>query len=392
VGVKILILHQHFKIPREGGAIRSYYLARALVQAGHDVVVLAGHNGDYANTKVKDIDVHWLPVSYDNRFNFTNRSKSFIKYVYQAIRKPQLFRDADLCYAISVPLTTGLAALWIKRWFGIPYIFEVGDLWPDAPVQLGFIKNSLFKRFLHALERRIYSGAASIVALSVPIRAAIESRVKGKSIHLIPNMADTCYYRPMEKDDRLERYFGVEGRFVVLYAGALGFANGLEYILGCARACQLSQLPVTFLICGDGAEEPELRHTSEQWGLQNVKFIPFKNRDGVKEVMAITDAVFVCYRPIAILETGSPNKYFDGLSAGKLIVVNFSGWIREEVERSACGIHVDPGDPNTFVHEIRPFMDDPQLLDRYQRSARNLAEQEYSRNELGRQFVQAVTG
>src|SRR5690606_37032856 len=108
--------------------------------------------------------------------------------------------------------------------------------------------------------------------------------------------------------------------------------------------------------------------------LANVTFIPFRNRDGVKEIMNVTDAAFICYQPFPILETGSPNKYFDGLSAGKLMIVNFSGWIRTEIQKEACGLYADPRQPHDFVQKIRPFVGDPELLKRHQRGARELAE------------------
>ena len=65
--------------------------------------------------------------------------------------------------------------------------------------------------------------------------------------------------------------------------------------------------------------------------LTNLTWVPFQSRDGVKQIMNITDANFICYQPVKILETGSPNKYFDGLAAGKLTIVNFGGWVEEEI-------------------------------------------------------------
>lgn len=392
MGVKVLILHQHFKVPWHGGAIRSYYLARALARAGHKVVVLSGHNGDYRRETIDGIDVHWLPVRYDNRFAFPDRTRSFLRYIYLVIRRSQLYAGADICYAISVPLTTGLAALWIRRTHRIPYIFEVGDLWPDAPIALGFIKSQWLKGFLYGLEKKIYNRARAIVALSPPIKSAIEGRINNKTVHLIPNMSDTCFYYPSERDLQVEQEFQVQGRFVVTYAGALGYANGLDYLLRCAGVCQAGQLPVSFLIFGDGAEGAGLQRTAMQLGLRNIAFLPFQDRVGVRKIFSITDAVFVCYRPVAILETGSPNKYFDGLSAGKLIVVNFSGWIREEIERESCGIYVDPINAGSFVDGIGPFMNDKPLLKRYQNNSRRLAEQKYSRNELSKKFVEVISG
>ena len=73
--------------------------------------------------------------------------------------------------------------------------------------------------------------------------------------------------------------------------------------------------------------------------------------------MNVTDASFVCYKPFNILETGSPNKFFDGLAAGKLILLNFQGWLKNEIEEHQCGINVDPADPGDFVKKIRPFIE-----------------------------------
>lgn len=388
--MNVVILHQHFKAPDRGGAIRSYYLARALVRAGCRVTVLTGHNGPYQNEQLAGIDVHWLPVAYDNSFGFIARSWSFLRYIFEVRRHRHLIENADVCYAISVPLTTGIAAVRIQRRYGIPFIFEVGDLWPDAPIQLGFIRNRLLQRTLYALERTIYSRASAIVALSPPIRDAIEGRVTGKNIHIVPNMADTRFYFPTEKNHDLAREYGVSGDFVISYFGALGYANGLEYVLHCAESCQTRKMNVTFLICGAGAESVSLQQKAKKRSLNNVKFIPLQNREGVRKLMSITDAVFVCFRPLPVLETGSPNKYFDGLAAGKLIVLNFGGWIKEEAEAEQCGIYADPHDPNSFATRLAPFLNDASLLQRYQQNARRLAESKYSREELGNQFAEIV--
>lgn len=381
--MKILILHQHFKTPQSGGAIRSYYLAKALVEKGHRVVVITGHNESDATKEILDgIEVHYLPVPYNNRFQFYARGRSFIKYISEAIREAGHFKDFDCCYAISVPLTIGIAAMRIKSLYKIPFIFEVGDLWPDAPVQMGFVNNYFFKEFLYSLEKRIYKSAKSIVALSPAIKIAIEKKTPGKSIAMIPNMADTDFYKPEKKKPELEAKFDVEAKFVVSYIGALGVANGLDYFLDCARASQKANLPIQFLLCGDGAMLEHMNSTSKKLQLQNFSVLPFQDRAGVKELMNVTDASFICYKSVPILETGSPNKFFDGLAAGKMIIINFGGWIRKEIEENGCGIYVDANHPTDFVKKIEPVLSDAKKLNAYQKASRSLAERKYSRSLL----------
>lgn len=390
--MKVLILHQHFKTPQTGGAIRSYYLAKALVQNGIKVVVVTADNGpQYKSDLVEGIEVHYLPVPYDNSFGFQRRILSFYRFALKSIRFASRHHDADLCYAISTPLTTGVAAMVIQKRYSIPYLFEVGDLWPDAPVQLGFIRNVLSKRVLFWMERRIYQRASSIVALSPAIQQRIAKKVKGKMIHMIPNMADTAFYKPDEKRTELEDKLKVKGTFVVSYIGALGVANGLHYFIDCAAASQQAGLSIRFIMCGEGAMLEALTKDADSKDLHNLTIVPFQDRRGVSEILNVTDANFICYQPVSILETGSPNKYFDGLAAGKLTIINFGGWIRNEIEAEKCGIAVDAHDPQDFVRKIRTFLDDRLVLKQYQEAARALAERRYARDILGEQYCRIIT-
>src|SRR6185369_10857112 len=118
---------------------------------------------------LEGIEVHHLPIAYENAFGFVKRSLSFLIYASKSVRLAQTIQGVNVCYAISTPLTVGLAAMKLKRSLNLPYIFEVGDLWPDAPVQMGFIKNYFFASMLYRLEKTIYRNAESIVALSPSI-------------------------------------------------------------------------------------------------------------------------------------------------------------------------------------------------------------------------------
>lgn len=398
--MKVLILHQHYKNPVTGGAIRSFYLSTALIEKGHQAIVVAAHNEPkYKKVNEAGVEVHYLPVSYDNRFSFNARGWAFIKYILQAIRLTRNFKSVDLVYAISVPITVAWIAQWIKWRKKIPYVFEVGDLWPDAPIQLGFVQNYLLRQLLFSMERSAYQNARSIVALSPAIQAGIQKKVNGKRVDVIPNMADCEYYLPSEKPASTLEKLNVTGKFIVSYIGAVGFANGLDYFLECANATRKANLPIHFIICGDGAILDRLKINARQLGLTHdtagvsgdwLTFIPFTNREGVREIMNITDASFVCYKNVPILETGSPNKYFDGLAAGKLIVINFGGWIRKDIEENRCGFYCDPRQPTDFVKKITPFVSDTNLLKQYQEAARKLAEKSYSRVLLSDKWLKIL--
>jgi glycosyltransferase involved in cell wall biosynthesis len=386
--MKVLILHQHFNTPAMGGAVRSYYLAKALVDRGIGAVVITGSNErTYRKENYEGIEVHYLPIAYENAFGFAARSYSFLTYIRQSVALAKKLRSIDICYAISVPLTVGLAAIWLKKKIKLPYIFEVGDLWPDAPVQMGFVKNYLLVSLLFQLEKLIYREAKSIVALSQPIKEAIDKKVPGKKIHIIPNMADCDFYKPELKDSLLVEKFNVKGKFVISYIGTAGAANGLDYFLECANVSRKAELPIHFILCGDGAMLSHLKASAERLGLQNISFTGSVNRARVKELMDITDAIFVCYKNVPILQTGSPNKYFDGLASGKMIIVNFGGWIQKEIEEVGCGIYLNPKQPSAFAEKIEPFVYGKDKTSEFQRAARELAESHYNRKKLSNQFA-----
>lgn len=356
------------------------------------MVITAHKENQYKKEITEGIEIHYLPVAYDNRFGFAARSWSFIKYVKGVIGLAGQFKDFNYCYAISVPLTVGLAAMWIKKRYKIPYIFEVGDLWPDAPIQMEFVKNYVFSEALYFLEKSIYKSAHSVVALSPAIQSAIEKKVPGKKVHLIPNMADCDFYKPERKDPVLEARYQVQNKFVVSYIGAVGVANGLDYFLECANATRKAELPIHFFICGDGALVDRLKKNAQQLSLTNLTFLDFTNRKGVQELLNVTDASFICYKQVPILETGSPNKFFDGLAAGKLIIINFGGWIKNEIEENQCGIYCNPQQPTDFVKKIATFLYDQELLSRYQAASRHLAEKKYSRKQLSAEFAAIFSG
>ena len=112
----ILYIHQYFKTPQEGGAIRSYYLANGLVEKGFEVEMLTTHNESiYTKAEIDGIKVHYLPVRYSNEMGFFKRIWSFFKFVRLAKKYAKNIASIDKAYITSTPLTVGLIGLWLKR-------------------------------------------------------------------------------------------------------------------------------------------------------------------------------------------------------------------------------------------------------------------------------------
>ena len=372
--MKILYVHQYFKTPQEGGSIRSYYLAKGLVDAGHEVVMVTAHEGKKEIKEIDGIKVHYLSVSYDNRFGGFKRIWSFWKFVRLAKREASKISKVELAYVMTTPLSTGFIASYLKKVLNIPYYFEVGDLWPEAPIQMGIIRNRFLKKWLYTLERKFYFEAEKVIALSPAIRDYLEKVSPNTKVHVIPNMADCEFF---DAKLRVGDYSN-HNNFQITYCGAIGKANHLEFLMAVAKEVKKQKLPVHFNVIGYGSEMNRLkRHYRKLW---NVSFYQHSNKEGVKKLLDESDAVYVSFKDVKVLNTGSPNKFFDSLAAGKLTIINFEGWIKNVVEKNKCGFYHDPHRPESFVRKLKVFLANADLLQRYQKNGRKLADLYYDKN------------
>lgn len=379
--MKVTIVHQYFKHPREGGAIRSYYLAQGLLQSGAEVEVITAHN--HTELQIKNIDgikVFYLPIYYDNTLGKYQRVWAFVKFVLQSVGLLYKLKKPKFLYVISTPLTVGLVALWMKLTRKIKYIFEIGDLWPEAPIQLGYIKNTLLKRLLFGFEKLIYRHAYKIVAMSPDIQATIQ---RGDKVIMIPNMSDCYFFKfTLEKPKDILAKYELKDEFVIAYLGTAGRANHLDYLLEAARAFYGSGLNVKVLVAAAGSELEHFRSQLLSSGIDNVIFQPYTNKEGVRELLSVADALYVSFANVPILASGSPNKFFDGLAAGKLIITNFGGWVKNEIVKANCGFSYNPNDPTELIEKLNPYINDTQKLLSAQRNSRLLAETVFSREKL----------
>jgi glycosyltransferase involved in cell wall biosynthesis len=390
--MRILMLHQHFRLPSEGGGIRTYYLAKALVDAGHEIDIITAHNKPtYHCHQTEGFRVHYLPVYYDNALHFTGRSLAFVKFWWQAAKKAISLPRPDLCYAITTPLSVAALSLFLKRFKKLPYILEVGDLWPEAPIQMGVVRNRIFKKSLYYLEKRVYKEAEAVVPYSVDIERYIKARIPGIDTTVITNFADCSFFYPVDKQP-LPHITGLpQNSFTICYTGAFGKANHLQYILDCAHACQAQHLwQVQFILMGQGAEKPLIEQLVQSRELKNVHILPHAGKEEVRLVLNASDAAFVSFLDIPVLSTGCPNKYFDALAAGKLVIINMKGWIREEIENHQCGFYTDPKEAHAFPAQLTPFLANKLLLTTFQANARQLAEKAYSTNRQLNLFKELI--
>jgi glycosyltransferase involved in cell wall biosynthesis len=385
--MKILYVHQYFKTPEQGGATRSFRLAQTLVNQGHTVEMITTHPGKtYTIQQVAQIRVHYLPVAYAQAFGTWQRITAFLRFVWLSIRLLHRLRDADLCYATSTPLTVGLVALWGKWRYGIPYFFEVRDAWPEVPVALGIIRNTWLKAMLYAMQRLIYRHSEKIIVLAPENQRSIQAQYPHKPVVWLPNMAEVDFWQtPVTAQPPPGLPMG---KFVVAYMGAMGYANALDGLLDLAAyAQQQGDEKLYFLLVGEGSHQPALAARAQALGLQNLHFLPLVSKSTLRSWMPYIGAVYVSFRQEEVLRQTSPNKFFDGLAAGKLCMVNIGGWLSDLVTQHACGLYAPPDQPAATYHQLQAYAANPQALAQAQQNALHLAQTHFEATVLCNRWV-----
>ncbi|MBV6645622.1 MAG: glycosyltransferase family 4 protein [Cyclobacteriaceae bacterium] len=372
--MKILLVHQYFKTPEEGGGIRSYYLATALAKRGDHVQVLTAHDGTNEDKELEGFKVRYFDIPYANHFSFFRRLVAFGKFVLACRRYLRSNHDYDLVYVLTTPLTTGFIGSYAKRKFKLRWAFEIGDLWPEAPIQMGIIRNPVLIKWLYTLEQKFYKRADRLIGLSPSIRDYVEYTTDfEETADIFPNVADCKFFNTAD----VKGAFSAENPFRISYIGAVGMANHLEFLINLVKLANEAQLHVHFHIMGEGKRLAAIKALAEN--LTNLTFHAAASKESVKHLLDKSHALYVSFKDVDILGTGSPNKLFDGLAAGKLIIINFRGWIKKLIEEQECGFYYPPREPAKAIEILKNFLNSPELLQEYQNNARQLAEKQYCR-------------
>ncbi|MEZ4656452.1 MAG: glycosyltransferase family 4 protein [Caldilineaceae bacterium] len=399
--MRILYLHQYFNTRSNTGGTRSYEFARYLVNQGHQVTMLTAasdHNAEAQGTnsyQVDGIDVVGINAGYKDHIEGTRMSypQRILNFLYFAIVSTWVglrLPKADLVFATSTPLTIGIPGLIISKLRRIPLVFEVRDLWPEAPVQIGALKSPLQIGLARWLERTIYRNSAHIIALSPGMQdGVVATGISASRVTMIPNASDVDLFTPTVDGSEFRQRLNLNGHFTCVYFGTMGEANGLNFVLDAAAELKNRQVSdVVIVLQGDGKERPMLQKRCQGEKLDNVIFADPVPKQDVPKVVTGANVAMTIFKNLPIFATNSPNKMFDSLAAGRPVLVNMPGWMQELVEENRAGVFVQPDNPVDFADKIIFLRDNPALCAEYGRNARQLAEEKFARHKLAAQLEQ----
>jgi glycosyltransferase involved in cell wall biosynthesis len=364
--MRLIYLCQHF--PPETGApqIRVYEVSKELLKRGHQVEVLTAfpHHPKgvipeeyrgmfYLYEEWDGIPVHRSWIYPSPKGSFWKRLASYFSFTFSAFYSIIKSKPTDVIICNSPPLFLGITGYLGAKMKRAKFVFNVADIWPESAVELGILKNKRFIQMAEWLEKFLYKKSWKIATATEGIRDYIIRKGKRpEDVFLLPNGVNTETFSPAEKDAALLKEIGIEGKKVFMYAGALGYAQGLESILETAALIKDTNPDVHFLFVGDGQEREKLVKMKEDLMLTNVTFYGSVPVSEMPRMFSIADYSIVSLRNIELFKGARPSKIFPALSSGTPVLYCGVGESAEILNEYQCGKIAPPEDPQGIAQAV----------------------------------------
>ena len=290
------------------------------------------------------------------------RLAAFAQYASRATLKALRLPRPDVILGSSTPLTAAWAAAKTARLRNVPWVFEVRDIWPDFPIQMGAINNPWMQRRLYSMERKLYASAAHIIPLSPDMAAHIASFGHStERITTLLNGTDLPLAQAVDHTDvyALRQQHGLGERHVILYAGTWGRANAIPALLRTAETLQHRQ-DLVFVFLGDGYYAEAVREAAQKYA--NVYVAPPQPRHRIFDWFSLASLSLVSFLNLPVLSANSPAKFFDSLAVGTPVLVTNPGWTRSFIEEHGCGWYAPASEPGALSNCIESIFEEPTEL------------------------------
>ncbi|GFZ94310.1 glycosyltransferase family 4 protein [Nesterenkonia alkaliphila] len=389
--MRVVYIHQHFNFPWEPGWQRPWQFARRLVAAGHEVTVICGGR-ESARHQMEGVDVKRLAVPYENAMVFQQRVRSFVSFMARASWAAAAV-DADVVFASSTPLTTAVPGIIASKCRRAPFVFEVRDLWPEAPVALGFLKSRPAIRAAEALEKFAYRSAKHVIALSPGMEAGVKRVWPRAATTVVPNASDVENFAPARADrEQIRADLGwAEDETVLFYAGSFGVTYDVPWLIRLAGELKGRSQKFRVVAYGEGAATADCRRTAREYGFAPLEILPGKiPRTEIERMLPAADFAVSTLVDNPALEINSLNKVFDALAAARPVLFNHAGWLPEVLSAAGAGWQLSR-DPATAAEQLVGKLSSGEInMAAASAAALELAQQEFDRDLLFERFRQVL--
>lgn len=403
--MNILLINHYAGGPKYGMEFRPYYMSREWVRQGHRVVVAGADfshvraKQPYAGVEIVDgVRYVWLktPVYQGNGIG---RAKNMLVFLWRLWQYRNVICEnfkPDIVVASSTYPFDNYMAYYFAKKYQAKYVYEVHDLWPLSPIELGHMsKYHPFIMLVQMAENFAYAHVDKVVSLLPCAEQHMREHglPKGKFLH-IPNGIckeewDNIQEKiPQEHRGLLEK-LKKKGVFLLGFAGGHAISNALIYLLQAAE--QIREEKVAVVLVGKGMEKENLMEYAKENNLSNVYFLPPVNKKAVPDLLTYMDALYIGLNKQLLFRFGvSPNKVFDYMMAGKPILHSIEAG-NDLVSEAECGISVAAENPVAIAEGIKQLMNlDEETRQAMGKRGRKFVMENFDYRVLSERFVAEV--
>lgn len=385
--MKILFLTENFPPETNAAATRVFERALYWVRDGHDVTVITSapnfpqgrlHDG-WENRWHQSVMMDGIRVVRVKTYIAANRGTArrtldFVSFMITAFAAGLFEKRPDVIAATSPQFFAAVGGWLLGAVRRVPFVFELGDLWPASIVAVGAMRPSLALRMFEKLELFLYRQSACIAALTHAFKENLVARgIPGDKIAVVINGVDLWRYGPRTRDKGLADQWNLGGKFVLGYVGTHGMAHGLSNILDAAELLK-ERDDIRFLLAGDGAERTALMARAQNDQINNVVFLPPQPKGMMPAVWSLCDVALVHLKNQRAFAEVIPSKMFEAMGMGLPVLMALpKGEASDILESDGAGLHIPPEDPQSLANSAIELCDDHAL-----------------RKQLARQSLQAA--
>jgi len=393
--MNILYFYQYFSTSNGSWGTRVHEFTKEWVKEGHQVTVVTSvySKSDISASKFietkyyEGVKVIIINVRIDNRQPFLKRIFSFLAYSFISCWYALTY-SCQVVIASSGPITVGIPGLLAKYFRGRKLVFEVRDLWPDGAIELGIIKNPILKKLSLAFEKFCYKSSSLVVALSEGMKSEVLAKSPKTKVISVTNAANiSLFSTPVQFPEGIP----VKPYQYAIYTGNIGEVNNSLWLLEAARVLQVKGLKdVKILIIGEGQQREIIDEAIQNEGLETLVRLGIMPKYKLVPLIQHAMVSLVPLKGTKILDTSSPNKFFESLSAGVPVIQNTQGWMKDFLEKNKIGYTLSPNDPNQLADLLLYLKDHrEELIEMGNRSMR-IAKEEFDADFLARKMLAGI--
>jgi colanic acid biosynthesis glycosyl transferase WcaI len=369
--MKILFLTENFPPETNAAATRVYERACYWVKWGHQVTVITcapnfprgelfpGYENRWYQTEDMDgIRVVRVKTFISPNRGVLKRTLDFLSFMASGFCAGLVQERPDVIAATSPQFFAAVAGWGIGAMRRLPFVFELGDLWPASITAVGAMRPGLALRMVEKMELFLYRRSAAVAALTGSFRENLISRgIDEKKIAVVMNGVDISRYEPRERDQDLAHEWGLSGIFVVGYVGTHGMAHALGNVLDAAERLR-GEEHIRFLLVGAGAERDDLVADAARRGLDNVVFMGLQPKENMPRVWSLCDVALVHLKDSPVFAGVIPSKIFEAMGMGlPLLLAAPEGEASRIIAEDQAGLCVAAEDPDALARAVRKLAD-----------------------------------